>query len=284
MNRATRPAETLAKMIKAGPVIMGILNVTPDSFSDGGDYNETQSAVSRAKEMIAQGAHIIDIGGESTRPGATPVSIEEEIRRTSPVIAALKSENAILSIDTRNPQTMRASLEAGATLINDVTALTHDPESLETAASFDVPVCLMHMKGNPQTMQSAPQYADVVEEVYGYLMNRAEYCLKAGMKQDNILIDPGIGFGKSLEHNLSLLRNLEKFVASGFPVLLGASRKSFITALCEDNSTAQNRIGGSLSALLRGYDAGASIFRVHDVQETAQALKTWQALKAIHKN
>lgn len=256
---------------------MGILNVTPDSFSDGGLHETQEAAVARALKMIAEGAGIIDIGGESTRPGAEPVTVEEEIRRTAPVIAALKGRGAILSIDTRNPETMSAALAAGADMINDVTALAN-PESLEIAARANVPVCLMHMKGTPQTMQSAPQYEDVVQEVLDYLLACAKLCMKAGIAKEKIIIDPGIGFGKTLAHNLTLLAHLARFVETGFPVLLGTSRKSFISAAANDQSQPENRLGGSLASALRGVEAGAKILRVHDVHETVQALKIWKAM------
>lgn len=269
----------LEEMMMQGPVVMGILNVTPDSFSDGGRHDGADAAIVRALEMIAQGADIIDIGGESTRPGAEPVSIDEEINRTAPVIAALKGRGALLSVDTRIPATMCAALEAGADMINDITALSHSPESLDIAARANVPVCLMHMKGTPQTMQSAPEYEDVVGEVLAYLLARAETCVKAGIAQENIIIDPGIGFGKTLAHNLALLANLGRFVETGFPVLLGTSRKSFIAAAANDQSLPDNRLGGSLASALRGYEAGVKILRVHDVRETVQALKIWKAIK-----
>lgn len=267
----------LQKMIAQGPLVMGILNLTPDSFSDGGLHETQEAAVARALKMIAEGAGIIDIGGESTRPGAEPVTVEEEIRRTAPVIAALKGRGAILSIDTRNPETMSAALAAGADMINDVTALAN-PESLEIAARANVPVCLMHMKGTPQTMQSAPQYEDVVQEVLDYLLARAKLCMKAGIAKEKIIIDPGIGFGKTLAHNLTLLAHLARFVETGFPVLLGTSRKSFISAAANDQSQPENRLGGSLASALRGVEAGAKILRVHDVHETVQALKIWKAV------
>ncbi len=268
----------LQKMMAQGTLVMGILNLTPDSFSDGGLHETQEAAVARALKMIAQGAAIIDIGGESTRPGAEPVTVEEEIRRTAPVIAALKGRGAILSIDTRNPETMSAALAAGADMINDVTALTHNPESLEIAAHANVPVCLMHMKGTPQTMQYAPEYEDVVAEVLAYLLARAKVCMKAGIAKEKIIIDPGIGFGKTLAHNIALLANLERFVETGFPVLLGTSRKSFISAAANDQSPPENRLGGSLASALRGVEACAKILRVHDVHETVQALKVWKAI------
>ena len=280
MNSDQSATQKLKRLITSGPVVMGILNVTPDSFSDGGLHNDKKTAVQRARRMMEQGAHIIDIGGESTRPGAQTVSVEEEIRRTVPVIEALKDGGALLSIDTRNARTMRAALDAGAHIINDVTALTHDPRSMDVAISADVPVCLMHMKGTPQTMQAAPEYENVVDEVKNYLLGRAAEGMKSGIKKENIILDPGIGFGKTPAHNIRLLQNLEAFTKTGFPVLLGASRKSFIEKICADGSSADQRVGGSIAAVIMGAEAGVKIFRVHDVRETVQALKIWSAIQS----
>ncbi len=258
---------------------MGVLNVTPDSFSDGGRFASVENAVAQALKMVEEGADIIDIGGESTRPGAAPVTPEEESARVIPVIKALKNKVPLISIDTRHAATMKAALEAGAGMINDVTALTHDPQSVSIAASLDVPVCLMHMRGSPQDMQKSPHYENVVDEVLDYLLQRAKVCEAAGIKRENMIIDPGIGFGKTLTHNLALLKNLDRFLDAGFPVLLGTSRKSFIQKVVGDNSTADSRIGGSLSSVLWGWSRGVKIFRVHDVKETAQALKIFQAIE-----
>ncbi|MCB1840919.1 MAG: dihydropteroate synthase [Rhodospirillales bacterium] len=274
-----RPAERLKKLLKDGPVLMGVLNVTPDSFSDGGKFSEPGRAYAHALNMVEQGASIIDIGGESTRPGADPVTTEEETARVIPVIRELKNKGPLISIDTRNAATMKAAMKAGAHILNDVTALSHDPQSLPLAASCDVTVCLMHMRGTPQTMQKAPQYEDVVEEVLRYLCDRAETCIRAGVKEDNIIIDPGIGFGKTPDHNLKLLKNIGRFVQTGFPVLLGASRKSFIAKVTGDNSAADQRVGGSLSSVLWGWSRGVRLFRVHDIKETSQALKIARAIE-----
>ncbi len=265
--------------MKDSPVLMGILNVTPDSFSDGGRYTNQHSAVQQALRMAEEGADIIDIGGESTRPGAKTVSPQEEAERVLPVIQALKDKVPLISIDTRNAAVMKAALESGAGMINDVTALTHDPESISVAASFDVPVCLMHMRGNPQDMQNAPKYESVVNEVLEYLLERTTACLAAGIKLENIIIDPGIGFGKTPAHNLALLKNLDRFVATGFPILLGTSRKSFIEKISADQSTPDERFGGSLASVLWGWSKGVRLFRVHDIRETSQALKIFQAIE-----
>lgn len=275
----TSPSEQLQKKIKAGPVLMGILNVTPDSFSDGGRFENYSDAVARALKMVEQGAGIIDIGGESTRPGAKTVSPEEEAERVLPVINALKNKVPLISIDTRNAAVMKAALDAGADIVNDVSALTHDPQSVSIVANSNAPVCLMHMRGSPQEMQKEPTYENVVDEVLHYLLNRARVCLAAGVTKENIIIDPGIGFGKTPEHNLALLKNIDQFVGTGFPVLLGTSRKSFIQKVAGDNSTADDRIGGSLSSVLWGWSRGVRLFRVHDVKETAQALKIFQSIE-----
>lgn len=268
---------------QARPRIMGVVNVTPDSFSDGGQFLDPQQAVDHGCELLAQGAHILDIGGESTRPGAAPVAPDNEQARVVPVIEGLKpfadEAGALISIDTRHPATMAAAVEAGADIINDVTALTGDPASLTTAASLNRPVMLMHMQGEPQSMQHNPSYTDVVSEVYDYLAARIQACLDAGIGRDHIVVDPGIGFGKTLEHNLSLLKHLARFRGLDVPILLGVSRKSFIAKLDHD-VPADNRLGGSIAAALAGVQAGADILRVHDVAVTRQAVTIWQAIEA----
>ncbi len=276
----SRTSPDLAKMIENKPLIMGVVNVTPDSFSDGGDYYSPENAIKHGLQLLEQGADIIDIGGESTRPGAETVPVDEEIRRILPVIQGLSNKSEFISIDTRNAATMDAALKAGANIINDVTALTHDPASMDVAARHDMPVCLMHSKGNPKTMQKAPTYANVVDEVLAYLKERIEECVNAGIKSENIIVDPGIGFGKTVHHNLALLKNLKEFESLGYPILLGTSRKSFIPKVSEDNSTSEQRIGGSLSSVIWGYEQGVRLFRVHDVFETAQALKIYSAIKS----
>lgn len=258
--------------------IMGILNVTPDSFSDGGKYRGVEAAVGRAHAMINEGAQIIDIGGESTRPGAAPVGVAEECDRILPVLHALRGCGAILSVDTRNAATMRAALDAGAGFINDVTALTYDPEAMRVAAGSHVPVCLMHMQGSPQTMQQAPAYHDVVAEVRAYLAVRIADCVQAGISKDRLFVDPGIGFGKTPAHNTALLRHIDALADLGVPVLLGVSRKSFIAA-CDRDVPATERLGGSLAAVIAAYRRGVRYFRVHDVAETRQALALTTAIE-----
>lgn len=259
------------------PVLMGIVNVTPDSFSDGGQFFDPQKAIAHGKKLVAEGATILDIGGESTRPGASPVSSAEEIARVVPVIEGLKGCGAMISIDTRHAATMRAAIAAGAGMVNDVTALTHDPESLSVVVESGVYVCLMHMKGEPQTMQDVPIYGDVVAEVSAYLRDRVAACAAAGVNRKQMVVDPGIGFGKTLDHNINLLKNLDKIADPGIPVLLGASRKRFIESLCPGTG-AQDRLPGSLATVLAGWQQGVRAFRVHDVAETAQALAVFRAL------
>ncbi|MBR9824306.1 MAG: dihydropteroate synthase [Alphaproteobacteria bacterium] len=261
------------------PFVMGVLNVTPDSFSDGGDFVDLAAAVDRAMEMLEKGADVIDIGGESTRPGADPVPVDEELRRVIPVIKALRDETAArISIDTFKPAVARAAIEAGADIWNDVRALQEDG-ALETAADLGVPVILMHMSGTPKTMQDKPDYQDVVGEVCDFLTERADLAMAAGVKADCIWLDPGIGFGKTLDHNLALMHDLDQVIALGYPVLFGASRKRFIAAIDESGSDEMERLGGSLAAAMRAAQAGAAMVRVHDVRMTVQALKVQAAIK-----
>ena len=262
----------------ASPCVMGILNVTPDSFSDGGRFNGIDAAVEQAVSMVEQGAAIIDIGGESTRPGAAYVSAEEELDRVIPVIKALHTKLPVpLSIDTSKPEVMRAAVDAGVGLINDVRAL-RQPDSLEVAAELAVPICLMHMQGGPCTMQQAPHYDDVVEQVYTFLMERAEICLRAGISHERIVIDPGFGFGKNAEHNYSLLRHLPRFIGSGYPVLVGMSRKSMIGHVLD--TPVDERLHGSLALAVLAVWMGATIIRVHDVRPTVEALKIVDATRS----
>jgi dihydropteroate synthase len=261
--------------------IMGVVNVTPDSFSDGGLFGDVQAAVDHALGLIDQGADILDIGGESTRPGAAPVSPEEEMARVIPVITALRRQtDHPISIDSFKPRTVRAAIGAGATIWNDVSALSGDAGSLGLAADLGIPVVLMHRQGQPGTMQANPRYVDVVGEVGAYLAERARLAMDAGVKPQAITLDPGIGFGKTLAHNLALLAHLDQIVALGFPVLLGVSRKRFVQALDPSAALATDRLGGSLAAALAGLQAGAQILRVHDVRQTVQAVKVWQAIGA----
>ena len=263
----------LSDLIKtSSPVLMGIVNVTPDSFSDGGRYFSADKAIAHGLSLHGQGAAILDIGGESTRPGSAPVSVQEEIDRVLPVLEGLRGCGAFLSIDTRHAKTMEAALGAGAALLNDITAFSGDAGSLSVAARSSAMLCLMHMNGQPQTMQDNPHYDDVFQEVYAYLEERIKLCETAGIGRERIMIDPGIGFGKTVRHNLILLNRLGEFSSLGCPLLLGASRKRFIAALCPE-SESRTRLPGSLAAVLSAYDRGARLFRVHDVAETAQALK-----------
>jgi dihydropteroate synthase len=266
------------------PKIMGILNVTPDSFSDGGSYDSLELGVKQAIRLIEDGADIIDIGGESTRPGAEEISIEEEIRRTVPVIAALREQtrdyeiDPIISIDTRKPQVAEVAVMAGADIWNDVTALTFDASSEQVAADLGCPVIIMHMQGSPETMQHNPHYGNAVAEVKYYLAKRLDALEFAGVERGNITIDPGIGFGKRQEDNLALFQHLNGFKGLGCDILMGASRKSFIGRI--DGSRADDRLGGSIAAALWSAQAGADILRVHDVSETVQAVKVWEAINA----
>jgi dihydropteroate synthase len=257
---------------------MGIVNVTPDSFSDGGRYDSAQAAIAHGLKLIADGADLLDIGGESTRPGAAAVSEDEEIARVLPVIQGLRAAaDTPLSIDTMKPAVARAAMAAGARVWNDVAALAA-PGAPETAAELDCEVVLMHMKGEPRTMQDDPRYDDVVGEVEAFLLARAEAAVAAGVAPGRIWLDPGIGFGKTPAHNLALLAALPRLVASGYPVLLGASRKRFIAALDPLGKDANARLGGSLAAALAGAAAGVAALRVHDVRETVQALAVQAAI------
>ena len=258
------------------PLVMGVVNLTPDSFSDGGRYLEPAQALERALTLEAEGAAILDLGGESTRPGAAPVAAQEEIRRVLPVLERLRSRTrAILSIDTSKPEVMRAAAAAGADLINDVYAL-RAPGALEAAAASGCAVCLMHMQGEPRTMQHAPHYDDVVGEVRAFLEERVRACRAANIAQERIVLDPGFGFGKTLEHNLALLRRLEALRFEGLPLLAGLSRKSMIGTLTGKPSEA--RVHGSVAAALIAAQNGARILRVHDVAATVDALKVLAAV------
>ena len=265
----------------ARPLVMGILNATPDSFADGGRYLDFDAALAHARRLIAEGVDILDIGADSTRPGAQPVPADVEIERLVPLIAALRAESPIrISVDTMKPQVARAAMAAGASMWNDVTALRHAPESGAVAAELGCDVVLMHMQGEPSTMQAEPHYDDVVSEVADFLTERAELAIWAGVARDRIWLDPGIGFGKhKTRHNLPLLAGLDRIVALGFPVLLGASRKAFIGAL-DGGADADHRLGGSIAAALAGAAAGVAAVRVHDVAETVQALKVWAAIRS----
>ncbi|MDH5358142.1 MAG: dihydropteroate synthase [Gammaproteobacteria bacterium] len=252
------------------PQVMGILNVTPDSFSDGGQYAALDAALIQAKKMVADGAAIIDVGGESTRPGAAAVTIEEELSRVIPVIEAIHSEiNIPISIDTSKPDVMHAAINAGAGLINDVQALRADG-AIQIAAELDVPVCLMHAQGTPQTMQNDPQYGDVVFDVTEFLLKRVAACEQAGIARDKVILDPGFGFGKRAWHNLQLMKHLDKLVGQGLPVLVGVSRKSMIGSLLKVSM--EERLTASLALASLAVWQGASLIRSHDVCETVQAI------------
>ncbi|MDN5498780.1 MAG: dihydropteroate synthase [Shewanella sp.] len=262
----------------ASPVVMGILNVTPDSFSDGGKFSSFELACQHADEMVAQGALIIDIGGESTRPGAADVSVDDELARVIPLVEYVaKHHDVWISVDTSKPDVMRQAVNAGAHLINDVRALL-EPGALETAAQLNVPICLMHMQGAPRTMQSAPEYQDVIADVFKFLNERIQACLEAGIPRERLLIDPGFGFGKTLEHNYELLAKLERFAQFELPILIGLSRKSMIGNLLARPTS--ERLAGSLAGAMIAAQKGAHIIRVHDVPETVDMLKVLQATQA----
>jgi dihydropteroate synthase len=261
--------------------IMGVLNLTPDSFSDGGTYTSVDAAVAHALAMVEQGADLIDVGGESTRPGAGAVGAEEEIRRVVPVIERLAREAQVpISVDTSKPAVMRAAVGAGAGLINDVRALRLDG-ALEAAAALAVPVCLMHMQGEPGTMQDAPEYDEVVADIHRFLADRIFQCQMAGLDKGRLLVDPGFGFGKTLEHNLALLRSLDRFTDLGVPLLVGLSRKTMIGTLT-GRPTGERAVGSAAAALI-AVQRGAQIVRVHDVAATRDALAVWNAVHAGDK-
>lgn len=264
-----------------GPVLVGILNVTPDSFSDGGDFLDPESAAHRAAAMIDEGAAIIDVGGESTRPGSDPVSQEEEIRRVVPAIERILAArpDAVISIDTYRAGTAEVALEAGAGIVNDVSALRGDPRTASVVAGAGCPVVLMHMKGEPKTMQREPRYDDVVREVRDFLAQRAEHAVASGIRPENVIVDPGIGFGKNLDHNLALLRNLDAIVEIGFPVLVGTSRKRFIGRITGVQE-ARERVFGTVATTVLAYERGAKLFRVHDVRANREALAMAEAVLA----
>jgi dihydropteroate synthase len=262
-----------------GPVVVGILNVTPDSFSDGGDFLDPEAAAEHAAAMLDEGADILDVGGESTRPGSDPVSQEEEIRRVIPVMERILAVHpeAVISVDTYRSGTATAALEAGASLVNDVTALRGDPRMVSLIEEAGCPVILMHMQGEPKTMQKDPHYEDVVCEVSDFLAERAEYAVAGGVRPENVILDPGIGFGKNLEHNLALLRNLDAVVDLGFPVLIGASRKRFIERITGVQE-AKDRVSGTVATTVLAFEQGATFFRVHDVRANRAALAVVEAV------
>ena len=260
-------------------LMMVILNVTPDSFSDGGQFINPTVAIQQVKKMLADGADIIDIGGESTRPGAKDVSVEDELNRVVPIIKAIREfSDCLISVDTSKAVVMREAVSAGANIINDVRALQEE-HALETVAELDVPVCLMHMQGQPRTMQQSPEYDDVVNDVGQFLLARTKVCEEAGIAKDKILFDPGYGFGKSLEHNYTLVKHLPSLMKLGYPVLVGMSRKSMIGNLL--NRKVDERLAGSISLATIVAQMGAQIIRVHDVKETADAVNIVKMLNSV---
>lgn len=259
------------------PILMGIVNVTPDSFSDGGQHDQTETAIAHARQLIAQGAQILDIGGESTRPGADPVTLEMELARIMPVLDAVKDSGAAISIDTCKAEVMRAALAEGADMINDVTGMRAAQARAVVAQHPNCGVCVMHMQGEPRTMQQNPQYENVVREVHQALLHQAHTLQESGVDRSRISIDPGLGFGKTLAQNYQLIAELETIAASGYPVVFGASRKSMLGAVT--GKSVDQRLAASLAAALAGVAHGAKVLRVHDMAETRDALMVWQAVK-----
>jgi len=273
--RAARPR--LAGLSLDRPRIMGIVNVTPDSFSDGGQHDSSARAIAHALRLAEEGADILDIGGESTRPGSDAVALDEELRRVLPVIEGLRGKtDKLISVDTRKAEVMRRSADAGADILNDVSALTYDPDALDVAAGTGLPVMLMHAQGDPKTMNENPKYDDVVLDVFDFLERRIQACEAAGITRAKIVADPGIGFGKHLHHNVSVLSSMSLYHGLGVPVLLGASRKKLIGQLCNVDEP-QDRVPGSIAAALNSIAQGVQIVRVHDVAATRQAVSVWQA-------
>jgi dihydropteroate synthase len=286
-ERATRWCERLAApsswpagLPRRRPLIMGVVNVTPDSFADGGRFFEPAAAIAQALRLHAEGADIVDVGGESTRPGARPMSDDEEIRRVMPVIEALAERAVLVSIDTRKAAVMAAAIAAGARMINDISALQHDPESLGVAGASGLPVVLMHSQGEPATMQVQPTYDIAPLDVFDQLAKRVDAWTLAGFERSRLLIDPGIGFGKTVDHNLEILSRLGLYLGLGLPILLGVSRKSFIGRLA-GGAPPEERLPGSLAAAVHGLAAGAAVLRVHDVAATQQAVAIWQSIACL---
>jgi dihydropteroate synthase len=265
----------------ARPLVMGVLNVTPDSFSDGGLYDSPERAIAHAHQMVQEGADIIDIGGESSRPGSNKVSGEEERQRVVPIIERLAAESEVpISIDTCRAATARAAIEAGAAMVNDISAFRFDPELATVVAASGVPVILMHMQGTPRVMQMNPHYDDCVEEIALFFGERIRFCVDHGINRDRIVLDPGIGFGKRLSDNLAILSDLTSLRRFGLPVMVGASRKSFIAMLSPASESPDQRLGGSIAAAVAAVQNGADIVRVHDVAQTVEALKVIQGIRA----
>ncbi|MBI1649972.1 dihydropteroate synthase [Hyphomicrobium sulfonivorans] len=277
LEAITAPRPRLAGLALDRPRIMGIVNVTPDSFSDGGLHDQAEAAIAHALQLAEEGADILDVGGESTRPGAAYVPVEDELARVIPVIEGLrKRTDKLISIDTRKAEVMRQAAAAGADILNDVSALSHDPDAMRIAAATGLPVILMHAQGDPRTMNDNPQYDDVVLDVFDYLEGRVAACEEAGIPRARLIVDPGIGFGKHLHHNVALMASLALYHALGVPILLGASRKKLIDHIC-DVPNPRDRVPGSIAAALAGAAQGVQIVRVHDVAATYQALNVWRA-------
>jgi dihydropteroate synthase len=280
LQELSEPRARLAGMSLERPRIMGIINVTPDSFSDGGHYATIKDAIEHGLRLVKEGADILDIGGESTRPNADFVAVDEEMRRVIPVVEGLRARtDAVISVDTRKSEVMRRAAAAGADILNDVSAFTHDPNALTVAAETGLPIVVMHAQGDPKTMNDNPRYDDVVLDVFDYLEGRIQACIAAGVPKAKIVVDPGIGFGKHLHHNVAVMAGLSLYHGLGVPILLGASRKKMIGQLCNVDD-AQDRLPGSLACAIAGVAAGVQILRVHDVKETKQAVEVWRACAA----
>ena len=274
------PRARIAGLSLDRPRLMGIVNVTPDSFSDGGRHNSVDAAIAHALALAEEGADILDVGGESTRPGSDLVAVDDELRRVIPVIEGLRAKtDKLISIDTRKAEVMRRAAQAGADILNDVSALTYDPDALEVAAESGLPVMLMHAQGDPKTMNDNPQYSDVVLDVFDFLEQRIRACVNAGIPKSRLIADPGIGFGKHLHHNVAVLGAMSLYHGLGVPVLLGASRKKLIGQICNVEDPAR-RVPGSIAAALHGLSQGVQIVRVHDVADTRQAVAVWEAAQA----
>ncbi|WP_321362753.1 dihydropteroate synthase [uncultured Celeribacter sp.] len=283
-TRLTAARAPMAGLALNTPSVMSILNVTPDSFSDGGKFDRPEAALAEVQEMISAGVEIIDIGGESTRPGADYIAVDEEITRTAPMIAAIREISAVpISIDTRKALVADAALKAGASLVNDVYAFTHDPDLARVSAEADAPVCLMHAQGDPEVMQDDPQYDNVLLDVYDFLEDRIKVAEAAGIPRARILVDPGIGFGKTIAHNLALLERLSLFHALGCGILLGVSRKGFIGKIGKA-PVAQDRAPGTLAVTMAALGQGVQIHRVHDFKEAKQALALWRAVTNLGRD
>ncbi|MBS0239784.1 MAG: dihydropteroate synthase [Proteobacteria bacterium] len=280
LQALSEPRARVAGLSLDRPRIMGIINVTPDSFSDGGQFASTEDAVAHGLRLVEEGADILDIGGESTRPQSDTVAVAEELRRVIPVVEGLRAKtDAVISVDTRKAEVMRRAAAAGADILNDVSAFTYDPEALEVAAETGLPIVIMHAQGDPKTMNDNPKYDDVVLDVFDYLEGRIQACVAAGIPKAKLVADPGIGFGKHLHHNVAVMAGLSLYHGLGVPLLLGASRKKMIGQLCNVDA-ARDRVPGSLACALAGVAAGVQIVRAHDVAETKQAIEVWRACSA----